>query len=231
MTVGQHPLACLRRAATGAGLLWLAACAGPSPTPPAGEAGTPGLARVEWAPPLRLVAVDGEAVAEPGAGRPGLELPPGPHAFRYEVVYGGSVVWCGAFHGTSGTLAGELAAGHRYRIGAYDDNWNCAIAVWLEDRTTNELVHGTAPRSLGLAPRQPPAAGAEPIQDPGPRFRALEEAAAAGDPEAAYQLGLWFLLGDPPLSRPDEATATRWFEQAAADGHAAASGWLARLRP
>jgi hypothetical protein len=215
------------------GLILLAGCSGGSTAPLSnGEqaAPRPGMATVEWRAPVRISAVNGEAIADPAGRGPALQLDPGEHEFRYEVIYGGSVMWCGAFHGTSGSLAAALTAGHRYRIGSYNDNWNCVIAVWLEDMTTNELVHGMAPRSLGLTPRQPPPPDAEPIQDPGPRFAAVESRAAGGDAVAAYELGLWYLLGDPPLSRPNEAMAVTWLERAAAGGHESANAALQRLR-
>jgi hypothetical protein len=212
--------------------LLLAACAGRAPSPPSSNgpaadlAPEADLAMVDWRPPLQVVAG-----AEAAPALPPLRLPPGAHVFRFEVRDDAEAGWCGPDHASAGTLAGELAAGHRYRIASHVDDWNCAIAVWLEDTGTGELVDGTAPRSLGLTPRRPLAPETvEPVGAPGPRFAALEARAAAGDATAAYELGLWYLTGDPPLTRSDRALAQQWLERAAAE-HAAARAMLQRLQP
>lgn len=59
-------------------------------------------------------------------------------------------------------------------------------------------------------------------------IRLLLQAANAGEPKAAYQMGMLSLKGDAQHS-PDPAQARRWFDKAAAAGHPAARARLQSL--
>lgn len=207
-------------------LLGQAGCVGTPPEPAPEVAGPDAaVAVVEWRDPVRILAIDSsEAADSRGFGGHVMRVEPGRRALRYEAVYGGSVIYCGAFHATAGVLTADLEAGHRYLVDSDKITSTCTIYVWLEDRAEGRLVAGR------VAPARAAELQALAVQkgETG-ELGELRAAADAGDADSAYELAMHYLLGDPPLVRPDEASAITWLKRAAALGHGPATSLLQRL--
>ena len=62
-------------------------------------------------------------------------------------------------------------------------------------------------------------------------WQRLARAAADGDPDAAVDLALWYLLGDAPLSSPDPVAAQAWLIAAAERGVPRAAEMRGRIEP
>jgi hypothetical protein len=214
----------------GAALLLALVATGCTPAPPdispEGLPATASPAVVEWRSPVKVLAIDNiQSAGLVGFGGNIANLSAGRHVIRYEAIYGGSVIYCGAFHGDAGYLTAVLQAGHQYLIDSDKITRTCTIYVWLEDRTTGELVAGR----VSPARRDDLIEMSLQAQD-ATDFADLRMAAEAGDPDAAYALAMHYLLGDPPLLAPNQVTASYWLERAAEAGHTRAASLLGRLK-
>jgi hypothetical protein len=159
--------------------------------------------------------IDGEARSH----RHHAELKPGKHNIRYGGEIGTSFLLNPKMSDNYDyPVSIDMRAGHTYKVkhertygyGSYEDYF------WIEDAATGEIMAGNLPGYQREKKERSEAARLE--RQVEEHFEALTVAAGCGDPNAQFDLGLYYLAGIPPVAEPDIATAFAWYSLAASNG-------------
>ena len=195
-----------------------------------GAAGRPdgAIAILTWEPGIDVISIDGSA-PDPAATQRRARLAPGRHA----IYYFGTVGAAGECPPVTGDDLAEFEAeeGRRYGIAARRSR--SAPGGSPTPGCHIELVIGnvTGPEPA-LWPKERLARarslGAERLSR---ELQRIARVAAEGDPDAAVDLALWYLLGDEPLRSPDLVAAQAWLLAAADRNSPRAERMRAQLEP
>lgn len=190
------------------------------------------IADLTWAAPITVIAIDGSAV-DPAATVRRARLAPG----RHVVYFFATLPPAGECPPVTGDDLVDLQVeeGRSYSITAegtdpdYNEEFPDVCDLSIEVMSAGMRIAGPSP-SLWAAERlaRQRQAASERIRL---EWQRLVSAAAAGDPDAAVDLALWYFLGDAPLPAPDPVAAQAWPIAAAGRGVSRASEMQRRIEP
>jgi hypothetical protein len=187
-----------------------------------------------WAESIAVIAIDGSAV-DPAATERRARLAPGPHVV-YFVGTAPAIGDCPPVTGDD-LVELEVEEGRSYSITAegpesmaeYNEAYPDVCPISLEVKAADTRVAGPFPSLWAeerLARRYQAVTDRLQLE-----WQRLIRAAADGDPDAAVDLALWYLLGDTPLSSPDPVAGAAWLIAAAERGVLRAEEMRARIEP
>ena len=154
-----------------------------------------------------------------------ISLRPGVHAIEYHASFGYTgPLYTRQFYTISRSAKLDMRAGHHYVIRHQRTaGWgvgNVADALWLEDKTTGEILEGRPPSHRRELVARSVRAKADAATQA--RFALLTERAHCGDSRAQVNLAFHYFAAVEPVAQRDVSRAYFWYSLAAQTEPAAA---------